>query len=46
MKRLNQRLALSQDFLSSLPNPGLDLNDLGEHQLKGKLQAVRLFGMA
>jgi DNA-binding NtrC family response regulator/class 3 adenylate cyclase len=46
MKRLNQRLALSQDFLSSLPSPGIDLNDLGEHQLKGKYQAVRLFGMA
>jgi adenylate cyclase len=46
MKQLNQRLTLSQDFLSSLPSPGIDLNDLGEHQLKGKYQAVRLFGMA
>ena len=46
MKQLNQRLALSQDFLSSLPSPGIDLNDLGEHRLKGKHQAVRLFGLA
>jgi adenylate cyclase len=46
MKQLNQRLALSQDFLGTLPVPGIDLSDLGEHQLKGKYQAVRLFGMA
>jgi DNA-binding NtrC family response regulator/class 3 adenylate cyclase len=46
MKRLNQRLALSEHFLSSLPSSGIDLTDLGEHQLKGKYQAVRLFGMA
>jgi len=46
MKQLNQKLAASQDFLSTLPNSGIDLNDLGEHQLKGKYQPVRLFGMA
>jgi hypothetical protein len=46
MKQLNQRLALSQDFLSTLPEAGIDLTDLGDHQLKGKYQAVRLFGMA
>ncbi|HEY5814463.1 MAG TPA: adenylate/guanylate cyclase domain-containing protein [Terrimicrobiaceae bacterium] len=46
MKQLNQELALSHDFLSTLPNPGIDLIDLGQHQLKGKYQAVRLFGMA
>ena len=46
MKQLNQRLALSQDFLTTLPVPGINLNDLGDHQLKGKYQTVRLFGMA
>jgi adenylate cyclase len=46
MKRLNQTLAASQDFLSTLPNAGIGFNDLGEHQLKGKYQPVRLFGMA
>ncbi len=46
MKQLNQRLAVSQDFLGTLPAPSVDLNDLGEHQLKGKYQAVRLFGIA
>ena len=45
MKQLNQRLVLSQDFLTTLPVPGIKLNDLGDHQLKGKYQAVRLFGM-
>ncbi len=46
MKQLNQSLALSQDFLATLPAPGIDLNDLGDHQLRGKYQTVRLFGMA
>jgi adenylate cyclase len=45
MKQLNQRLAVSQDFLGTLPTPGVQLTDLGEHQLKGKCQPVRLFGM-
>jgi adenylate cyclase len=46
MKQLNQRLAASQDFLSTLPDSKVDFSDLGEHQLKGKYQPVRLFGMA
>jgi adenylate cyclase len=46
MKQLNQRLALSQDFLTTLPVPGIDLTDLGDHQLRGKYQTVRLFGLA
>ncbi len=45
MKPLNQKLAVSQDFLSTLPDPGVKFNDLGEHQLKGKNQAVKLFGL-
>ena len=46
MKQLNQKLAASQDFLSTLPDSGIGFTDLGEHQLKGKYQPVRLFGMA
>jgi adenylate cyclase len=46
MKQLNQTLAASQDFLSTLPNSGIGFSDLGEHQLKGKYQPVRLFGLA
>jgi adenylate cyclase len=46
MKQLNQKLAASQDFLSTVPNPGIAFNDLGEHRLKGKYQTVRLFGVA
>jgi class 3 adenylate cyclase len=46
MKQLNQTLAASQDFLGTLPSAGIKFNDLGEHQLKGKFQPVRLFGMA
>jgi adenylate cyclase len=46
MKQLNQKLAASQDFLSTLPNSGIDFKDLGEHRLKGKYQSVRLFGIA
>ena len=45
MKQLDQKLAASQDFLSTLPNSGIDFNDLGEHRLKGKYQPVRLFGI-
>lgn len=45
MKQLNQTLAASQDFLNTLPDSGIDFNDLGDHQLKGKYQPVRLFGM-
>ena len=46
MKQLNQRLTLSQDFLATLPVPDINLDDLGDHQLKGKYQTVRLFGLA
>jgi adenylate cyclase len=46
MKQLNQKLAASQDFLRTLSDPGIHFNDLGEHQLKGKYQPVRLFGLA
>jgi adenylate cyclase len=45
MKQLNQKLAASQDFLKTLTDPGIHLEDLGEHQLKGKFQPVRLFGL-
>lgn len=46
MKSLGQKLAASGDFHALLPDPvkpGFD--DLGEHQLKGKHQLVRLFGL-
>ncbi|CAN5508041.1 hypothetical protein BH09VER1_BH09VER1_54040 [soil metagenome] len=46
MKQLNQKVAASQDFLNNLPEQTVAFNDLGEHQLKGKNQAVRLFGVA
>lgn len=46
MKQLNQKLTASHDFLQNLPKaPDVTLADLGEHQLKGKNQAVRLFGL-
>ena len=45
MKTLNQRLALSQDFVSALPD-ATGLVDLGEQELKGKKQLVRVFGLA
>ena len=45
MKKLNQRLATSQDFLSTISKPPVELQDLGEHRLKGKNQPVRLFGL-
>jgi adenylate cyclase len=47
MKQLNQKLTASHDFIQSLPEaPLTPFADLGEHQLKGKNQAVRLFGLA
>lgn len=45
MKPLNQKLAASQDFLNTLPEQTVAFNDLGDHQLKGKNQLVRLFGL-
>ncbi|MEO7932511.1 MAG: adenylate/guanylate cyclase domain-containing protein [Chthoniobacterales bacterium] len=45
MKELNQDIVLSEDFANELrPQPAL--NDLGERQLKGKNQRVRVFGLA
>jgi adenylate cyclase len=44
MKELNRNLVLSQDFGTVLP-PGRDLVDLGQFQLKGKQQGVRVFGV-
>ncbi len=45
MKPLGQKVAVSHDFLTSVANPPVPFHDLGDHQLKGKNQAVRLFGM-
>lgn len=45
MKPLGQKVAASHDFLSTVPAHDLPFNDLGEHQLKGKNQLVRLFGL-
>ncbi|MEI8312470.1 MAG: adenylate/guanylate cyclase domain-containing protein [Verrucomicrobiota bacterium] len=46
MKGLGQKLAASGDFHALLPEPAKPgFDDLGEHQLKGKHQLVRLFGL-
>ncbi len=46
MKQLGRRLTTSGDFHSLLPDPVKpDFDDLGDHQLKGKNQLVRLFGL-
>jgi adenylate cyclase len=45
MKELNQDLVLSQDFASALKTPP-ELVDLGERELKGRNQAVRLYALA
>jgi class 3 adenylate cyclase len=45
MKQLGQDLILSQDFAAML-NPAPKLIDLGEHQLKGKNQHVRVHALA
>lgn len=45
MKQLGQDLILSQDFAAML-NPAPKLIDLGEHQLKGKNQQVRVHALA
>ncbi len=45
MKQLGQRLTASSDFVSLLPDEDQSaFDDLGEHQLKGKNQLVRLMG--
>ncbi|MGH8046601.1 MAG: FHA domain-containing protein [Chthoniobacterales bacterium] len=45
MKQLNQMLVLSGDFLGALGEPADTYADLGEHELKGKKDMVRLFGL-
>lgn len=45
MKQLGQRLVWSADFQSQLGGFEPDAVDLGEHQLKGKNQLVRIFGI-
>ena len=44
-KELKQPVLLSQDFAEQLPK-GTRLVDLGEQELRGKKQAVRVFGLA
>ena len=45
MKELNQHVLLSADFRARLPE-GQTLVDLGERKLKGKQQAVGIYGLA
>ncbi len=45
MKSLGQKIAASQDFVKTLTAQTIAFNDLGEHQLKGKNQHVRLYGI-
>jgi len=45
MKPLGQRLVWSHDFQQKLAVAQGDAIDLGEHQLKGKNQLVRMFGI-
>jgi adenylate cyclase len=45
MKPLGQKLAASRDFLNHITAETIALQDLGDHQLKGKNQPVRLFGL-
>jgi adenylate cyclase len=44
MKELNQEVLLSADFRARLPE-GEKLVDLGERKLKGKQQAVGIYGL-
>jgi class 3 adenylate cyclase len=44
MKELNQQILLSADFGDRLP-ASEKLVDLGERKLKGKQQAVRIYGL-
>ena len=44
-KELNQRLVLSGSFVEQMPEQQDKLTDFGERALKGKSQAVRVFGM-
>ena len=44
MKELNQEVLLSADFREHLPEAET-LVDLGDRKLKGKQQAVRIYGL-
>jgi len=44
-KAVGKSLVFSQDFRDNLPEPP-PLADLGEHELKGKRQPVRVYGLA
>ena len=44
MKELNQAVLVSADFAERLP-ASEKLVDLGERKLKGKQQAVRIYGL-
>lgn len=46
MKPLQQRVAVSEDFLIEAAPEEAVFSDLGEHQLKGKSRLVRLFGIS
>ncbi len=45
-KELNQRLVMSGDFAEHMPELMRKCNDFGERALKGKSQAVRVYGMS
>lgn len=45
MKQFDQKLTASADFYHNLPPNNLTFTNLGEHQLKGKNQAVGLYGL-
>jgi len=45
MKPLGQRLVLSDDFLVQLAEPADSYLDLGTHELKGKRDQIRLYGL-
>jgi adenylate cyclase len=44
MKPLGKQLVASRDFLDMVAQSPVEFADLGEHQLKGKNQLVRLMG--
>lgn len=45
-KELNQALVLSSDFAENLPDLAGELHDFGERTLKGKANAVRVYGLS
>jgi adenylate cyclase len=44
-KELNQRMVMSGDFIENMPELIRKCTDFGEQALKGKSQAVRVYGM-